>query len=171
VKIREVGTLVPKGDGESPPSRMERLWFLIRIQGALVAIVVPFVAFMIGRAAVHGHAKPSYFEEVAGILPVLLLALVVEQRYLNRRSFPSGPTSLLRESRGTNTVVILMSKVYAVLLVIYLALGEFAALQATARGFESGSELKTTAGALAAGFTALIVTGLVGPGGRDSRAA
>ncbi len=171
VKIREVHGVVPQDETEALPSKWERLWFLVRILGTLAAIVMPFVAFMIGRAAVHGRAQVSYFEEVAGILPVLLLALVVEQRYLNRRSFPDGPSLLLRESRGTNTVVVVMSRIYAVLLVIYLALGELAALQATARGHESGTELKTTAGALAAGFTALLVTGLVGSGSRGSHAA
>ena len=62
-----------------------RLFWLGRTLLALSAILLPVVAYGVAVALVDGHAQKEYFEAVSQILPVLLPALAIEQRYFTRR--------------------------------------------------------------------------------------
>jgi hypothetical protein len=135
----------------------------------IAAIAAPVLAYVVTALLVDGHAKEEYFEAVSQILPVLLLALAIEQRYFTRRP-PPAPESPLQlelagrrlDDRSMARWYTLAARIYALVVLIVLGLGEWIAVEVLATGESSGADLKNTAGSLAAGFTALIVSALVG---------
>ncbi len=135
----------------------------------IAAIAAPVLAYVVTALLVDGHAKEEYFEAVSQILPVLLLALAIEQRYFTRRP-PPPPESPLQlelagrrlDDRSMARWYTLAARIYALVVLVVLGLGEWIAVEVLATGESSGADLKNTAGSLAAGFTALIVSALVG---------
>jgi hypothetical protein len=132
----------------------------------LLAVVAPGAAYLLVVELVSGHAEKEYFEAVAQILPVLLLALAVEQRYFTRNVVaPESPLEIkevdhrLKDAAKWYTR---MARAYALIVLILLGQGEWISVEVLATGSSSASDLSTTAGSLAAGFTALIVSALVG---------
>ena len=146
--------------------RARRLFWLGKSLLLLGAVVVPALSFGIAIALVDGHAQKEYFEAVSQILPVLLLALAVEQRYFTReQSLPDLPPELEfgeTEDRRLARLYNVTARLYALLVLFALGLGEWVAVEVLATGQSSTSDLKLTAGSLTAGFTALIVTALIG---------
>ncbi|HET8864011.1 MAG TPA: hypothetical protein VFM94_12295 [Solirubrobacterales bacterium] len=136
----------------------------------IVVTVIPAIAFVATWFLVGGKASERYFELVAQIIPILLLTLAVEQRYFaRRRRFPFPPTlpepSPPEENwRKLLRVYSFLAHAYALLLLAILALGEFTALQVVAGGESTHQDLRTTAGSLAAGFTALVLSTFSGSG-------
>jgi hypothetical protein len=134
------------------------------------AIAAPVLAYVVTALVVDGQAKEEYFEAVSQILPVLLLALAIEQRYFTRAGRVQVPESPLQlelagrrlDDRAMARWYTLAARVYALVVLIVLGLGEWIAVEVLATGESSGADLKNTAGSLAAGFTALIVSALVG---------
>jgi MFS family permease len=132
------------------------------------AIVAPVLAYVVTALLVDGHADKEYFEAVSQILPVLLLALAIEQRYFTRRQpAPESPLQLelagyRLDDRSMAKWYTLAARIYALVVLIVLGLGEWIAVEVLATGESSSADLKNTAGSLAAGFTALIVSALVG---------
>jgi hypothetical protein len=147
-------------------ARSRRLFWLGRSLLALSAILLPVAAYGLAALLVDGHAQKEYFEAVSQILPVLLLALAIEQRYFARgQSIPDLPPELQfgeAEMRSLAHWYTRAGRIYALLVLIALGLGEWIAVEVLATGQSSGADLKNTAGSLAAGFTALITTALVG---------
>lgn len=147
-------------------ARARRLFWLGRSLLALSAILLPIVAYGVAALLVEGRAKDEYFEAVSQILPVLLLALAVEQRYFSRgQSMPDLPSELRfgeAEIRKLARHYTLAARIYALMVLVALGFGEWIAVEVLATGESSGADLKNTAGSLAAGFTALIVSALVG---------
>lgn len=146
--------------------RVSLVW---RFALGVAAIAAPVVAYGITALLVDGHAKKEYFEAVSQILPVLLLALAIEQRYFTRRP-PPAPESPLQlelagrrlDDRSMARWYTLAARIYALVVLVVLGLGEWIAVEVLATGESSAADLKNTAGSLAAGFTALIVSALVG---------
>ena len=146
--------------------RVDLFW---RFALGVAAIAAPVLAYVVTALVVDGHAKEEYFEAVSQILPVLLLALAIEQRYFTRRP-PPAPESPLQlelagrrlDDRSMARWYTLAARIYALVVLIVLGLGEWIAVEVLATGESSGADLKNTAGSLAAGFTALIVSALVG---------
>lgn len=147
-------------------ARSRRLYFLGRFGLGLLAVLSPVLAFGLVSLLVDGHAKREYFEAVAQILPVLLLALAIEQRYFTRNQpIPKPPEELKLGDAEIKTFSRWYSRaarVYAFMVLIALGVGEWIAVEVLATGHSSTHDLKRTAGSLAAGFTALIVSALVG---------
>lgn len=147
-------------------ARSRRLFWLGRSLLALSAILLPVLAYGLAALLVDGHAQKEYFEAVSQILPVLLLALAIEQRYFTRgQSMPELPAELLfgeAEVRRLARWYTLAARIYALMVLLALGLGEWIAVEVLATGQSSIADLKNTAGSLAAGFTALIVSALVG---------
>jgi hypothetical protein len=148
-----------------------RLALFWRFAFGVGAIVAPVLAYVVVALIVDGHATKEYFEAVSQILPVLLLALAVEQRYFTRAGRERAPeTPLQLELAGRNLVdeqkmarwYTLAARLYALVVLVVLGLGEWIAVEVLATGQSSGADLKNTAGSLAAGFTALIVSALAG---------
>lgn len=146
--------------------RARRLFWLGRSLLALSAILMPVLAYGLAALLVDGHAKKEYYEAVSQILPVLLLALAIEQRYFTRgQSMPDLPAELQfgeAEVRRLARWYTRAGRLYALLVLLALGFGEWVAVEVLATGQSSTADLKNTAGSLAAGFTALIVTALVG---------
>lgn len=146
-----------------------RVGLVWRFAFGVAAIAAPVAAYVVTALLVDGHAKKEYFEAVSQILPVLLLALAVEQRYFTRRP-PPAPESPLQlelagrrlDDRAMARWYTLAARTYALVVLIVLGLGEWIAVEVLATGHSSTADLKNTAGSLAAGFTALIVSALVG---------
>jgi hypothetical protein len=146
--------------------RVSLVW---RFALGVAAIAAPVVAYVVTALLVDGRAKEEYFEAVSQILPVLLLALAIEQRYFTRRP-PPAPESPLQlelagrrlDDRSMARWYTLAARIYALVVLVVLGLGEWIAVEVLATGESSGADLKNTAGSLAAGFTALIVSALVG---------
>ena len=61
-----------------------RLALAWRFALGVAAILAPLAAYAVVALSVDGHAEKEYFEAISQILPVLLLALAVEQRYFTR---------------------------------------------------------------------------------------
>jgi hypothetical protein len=146
--------------------RARRLFWLGKSLLALSAILLPVVAYGLAALLVDGHAQKEYYEAVSQILPVLLLALAIEQRYFTRRqSMPEFPPELdfnEAETRNLARWYTRAGRIYALMVLLALGLGEWIAVEVLAEGSSSTADLKNTAGSLAAGFTALIVSALVG---------
>lgn len=147
-------------------ARSRRLFWLGRFLLALSAILLPVIAYGLAALLVDGAAQKEYFEAVSQILPVLLLALAIEQRYFTRgQSMPELPPELEfgeGEMRDLARWYTRAGRIYALMVLVILGLGEWVAVEVLATGQSSTADLKNTAGSLAAGFTALIVTALVG---------
>lgn len=147
--------------------RVFRLW---RFGLGVGAIVAPVLAYVVTALVVDGHAEKEYFEAVAQILPVLLLALAIEQRYFTRAGREQAPESPLQlelaghrlDDRAMARWYTLAARIYALVVLVILGLGEWIAVEVLATGRYSTGDLKNTAGSLAAGFVALIITALVG---------
>jgi hypothetical protein len=150
----------------SPQARAALAWKFVF---AIAAIAAPVVAYGVTALLVEGHAENEYFEAVSQILPVLLLALAIEQRYFTRQP-PPAPESPLQlelagrrlDDRSMARWYTLAARIYALVVLFALGFGEWIAVEVLATGESSGADLKNTAGSLAAGFTALIVSALVG---------
>jgi hypothetical protein len=146
--------------------RARRLFWLGKAAALTTAVAAPVVAFMLAAVLAAGSAREQYFEAVSQILPVLLLALAIEQRYFaGSQSMPKLPPELgfgEEEIRKLGRLYGLSARLYALVVLIVLGLGEYISVEALATGQASSADLKLTAGSLAAGFTALIVSALVG---------
>jgi hypothetical protein len=147
-------------------ARSRRLFWVGKFLLALSAILLPIAAFGVVALLVEGHAKDEYFEAVSQILPVLLLALAIEQRYFTRhQAIPDLPPELQfaeKEMKKLARWYTVAARLYALMVLLALGLGEWVAVEALATGQSSSDNLKFTAGSLAAGFTALIISALVG---------
>ena len=136
----------------------------------VAAIAAPVLAYAVTALLVEGQAKEEYFEAVSQILPVLLLALAIEQRYFARAGSERAPESPVQlelagrrlDDRSMARWYTLAARIYALVVLFALGFGEWIAVEVLATGESSGADLKNTAGSLAAGFTALIVSALVG---------
>lgn len=146
--------------------RARRLFWLGKTAALTLAVAAPVAAFLLAALLAEGHAREQYFEAVSQILPVLLLALAIEQRYFaGSQSLPELPSELgfgEAEIKKLARLYGFSARLYALMVLIFLGVGEYVAVKAIATGHSSGDNLKLTAGSLAAGFTALIVTAVVG---------
>lgn len=146
--------------------RARRLFWLGRALLALAAILLPVVIYGLVTQLVDGHAQKEYYEAVSQILPVLLLALAIEQRYFSRQqAMPKLPAELQfgdTEEQDLARWYMRAGRAYALMVLFALGFGEWIAVEVLATGESSTADLKNTAGSLAAGFTALIVSALVG---------
>lgn len=149
-------------------SKQARAALVGKFAFGVAAIVAPVAAYVVTALLVEGHADKEYFEAVSQILPVLLLALAIEQRYFTRRQpAPESPIQLelagyRLDDRSMAKWYVLAARIYALVVLAALGLGEWIAVEVLATGESSSADLKNTAGSLAAGFTALIVSALVG---------
>jgi hypothetical protein len=145
--------------------RVGLVWRFLLGSGAIVA---PLAAYILVSTLVGGRAKKEYFEAVSQILPVLLLALAIEQRYLTRRqAVPNLPLQLevagrRFDERWMARWYTRQARLFALMVLVLLGFGEWTAVEVLATGQSSPGDLRITAGSLAAGFTALIVSALVG---------
>ncbi|HXR31619.1 MAG TPA: hypothetical protein VN752_10820 [Solirubrobacterales bacterium] len=139
-------------------------WFGVGL--ASVAFGLPAVAFLVALVLVGGHAGIAYYEAVAQIVPIVILALAIELRYFTPgRELPAPLRLLFRDPLRARVV----AAAYAAATLLALVLAEAVALWVLAEGSSSQLRLSITTAGLTAGAVALVVAILL-PAGDESGA-
>lgn len=121
---------------------------------ATVAFVLPFVAFVVAIAAVDGHASVAYFEAVAQIIPIVVLALAIELRWFAPgREIPEPLRPFFRRPELVRAI----GFAYAAVTLLALIVSEAVSLWVIADQGSSRLELSITTAGLTAGAVALVV--------------
>jgi hypothetical protein len=137
------------------------------IQARAVAIVAtllfaaPLLAFVLVIVLVKGHASIAYYEAVAQIVPVTILALAIELRYFSpSRQLPEPIKARFRHPERAQPI----ATAYAVATLLALVVSEVAALAVVASASSGRLALSITAAGLAAGACALVAAILLPSG-------
>lgn len=130
---------------------------------AAVAFLLPLAAFVVALAVVDGHASVAYFEAVAQIIPIVVLALAIELRWFAPgREIPEPLRPFLRRPELVRAI----GFAYAAVTLLALIASEAVSLWVIADQSSSRLELSITTAGLTAGAVALVVAILL-PSGRD----
>lgn len=130
---------------------------------AALAFFLPLVAFIVAIAVVDGHASVAYFEAVAQIIPIVILALAIELRWFAPgREIPEPLRPYLRRPELVRAI----GFAYAAVTLLALIASEAVSLWVIADESSSRLELSVTTAGLTAGAVALVVAILL-PSGRD----
>ena len=136
------------------PEGVDSIKRLAGIAVAVTAFVLPLIPFALALVVIDGHASIAYFEAVAQIIPIIILALAIELRYFAPgREVPEPLRPYVRQPELARA----LGFVYAAVTLLALVGSEAVSLWAIAA--ESSNQLKlsvTTAG-LTAGAVALVV--------------
>lgn len=133
---------------------------------ATVAFGLPAIAFLVALVLVQGDAAIVYFEAIAQIIPIVILALAIELRYFSPgREPPKALDVLFRDPARARVVAAL----YAAATLLALVLSEAVALWALAEGSSSQLKLSITTAGLTAGGVALVVAILLPAGDEATR--
>ena len=157
------------------------LW-LGRVLGAMVTIVAPGVVYIAVAVRVDGNADQEYFAVVAQIIPIMFLALAIEERYFFRNprlpqppSFPDPlPAEMPKQARLFKfapvafKIYMVLAYAYPVVILGALVLAEITSLHVLATGDSTSADLDRTAAGLGAAFLALIFSALFASIGRPS---
>ncbi len=113
---------------------------------------------------VQGHAGIAYFEAVAQIIPIVILALAIELRYFSPGRRPPATLGLLFRDPVRARVV---AALYAAATLLALVFSEAIALWVLAEGSSNQLQLSITTAGLTAGAVALVVAILL-PAGEET---
>jgi chromate transport protein ChrA len=141
--------------------RPDLKWLGISV--ASVAFGLPPVAFVVALALVDGHADIAYFEAVAQIIPIVILALAIELRYFSPGREPPRMLGVLFRDPVRVRIV---GATYAGVTLLALVLSEAIALWILAEGSSSRLQLGITTAGLTAGAVALVAAILL-PAGEE----
>jgi len=131
---------------------------------ATLAFGLPAIAFLVALVLVDGHADIAYFEAIAQIIPIVILALAIELRYFAPgRELPAPVKLLFRDPLRARIV----ATAYAAATLLALVLSEAVALWVLADGSSDQLKLSITTAGLTAGAVALVVAILL-PAGDES---
>ena len=116
-----------------------------------------------------GHdADITYFEAVAQIIPILILALAIEARYLS----PRGQlVKMVGDFYDSDVLGRLFVYTYTILTFLFVVSSEAGALNVIANQQAGTSDLGLTVGGLAAGMVALITSVLIPAGDAERSGA
>ncbi len=159
--MAQPGSARPLG-GRGPrfeSGRPDLKWLGISV--ASVAFGLPPIAFAVALVLVQGHADIAYFEAIAQIIPIVILALAIELRYFSPGREPPESLGLLFRDPVRARVV---GAVYAAATLLALVLSEAIALWVLAEGSSSQLKLSITTAGLTAGAVALVVAILLPAG-------
>jgi chromate transport protein ChrA len=162
--VAQPGSARPLG-GRGPrfeSGRPDLKWLGITI--ASVAFGLPPIAFAVALVLVQGHAGIAYFEAVAQIIPILILALAIELRYFSPARQPPETLGLLFQDPVRARVV---AALYAAATLLALVLSEAVALWVLAEGSSNQLQLSITTAGLTAGAVALVAAILL-PAGEEA---
>jgi hypothetical protein len=131
----------------------------------------PLIAFAVGvlLAGEDREAHLGYYAAIAQILPLLLLVLILEERYFFRRyEIKPGPPPtrgkipwIDRADRAANTIG---PHAIPLFTLAFLGVGEWLALDALASRSPQQGAFAITVGALLSSFTAICLVALLGRG-------
>ena len=131
---------------------------------AVLLFAAPLLAFLSVIVFVKGHASIAYYEAVAQIIPVLILALAIELRYFSpSRRLPEP----LRQRFPNPAIAQPVATAYAVATLVSLVVSEVVSLAVVASGDSGRLALSITSAGLSAGGCAL-VAGILLPSAEDS---
>ncbi len=167
--VRATGGVVP-GDGMTQGvkdtvdgARASGLRWL-GVSLATLAFGLPAIAFLVALVLVDGHASIVYYEAIAQIIPIVILALAIELRYFAPgRGLPAPLKLLFRDPLRARVV----GFVYAAATLLALVLSEAVALWVLAEGSSDQLQLSITTAGLTAGAVALVVAILL-PAGKGN---
>jgi len=132
---------------------------------ATFVLSLPLFAFVLAMVLVRSHADLGYFEAVAQIIPILILALAIELRYFSpQREIPEPLRHYLRRPQ----LVRIVGFLYAAATLLALVASEAVSLLAIATQSSSQFTLSLTTGGLVAGAVALVVAILLPSEGAGS---
>ncbi|HEX9968170.1 MAG TPA: hypothetical protein VGB06_09495 [Solirubrobacterales bacterium] len=121
---------------------------------AAAAFVLPLLAFLVAIAVVDGHASVGYFEAVAQIIPIVVLALAIELRWFAPgREIPAQLRPFFRRPELVRAI----GFAYAAVTLLALVASEAVSLWVIADQGSSRLELSITTAGLTAGAVALVV--------------
>lgn len=157
------------------------LW-LGKLLGAMVTIIAPAIVYIAVAVQVDGKADQEYFAVVAQIVPIMFLALAIEERYFFRNprlpqppSFPNPlPDEMPRQAKLFKfapvgfKIYTVMAYAYPVVILGALVLAEVTSLHVLATGDSTSVDLDRTAAGLGAAFVALVLSALFASIGRPS---
>jgi hypothetical protein len=127
---------------------------LVGIAVALVAFLLPLVAFALALALIDGKASIAYYEAVAQIVPIVILALAIELRYFAPgREVPEALRPYLRRPELARA----LGFVYAAVTLLALVASEAMSLWAVAAESSDQFKLSLTTAGLTAGAVALVL--------------
>ena len=134
-----------------PPSGSKRL---VRVTLAVLVLSLPLTAFVLAMELVRSHANIAYFEAVAQIIPIVILALAIELRYFSpQREIPAPLRPYLHNSESVRVIAFL----YAAITLFALVVSEAISLLVIATQRSSQFTLSITTAGLVAGGVALVV--------------
>lgn len=144
--------------------RPDLKWLGISVASA--AFGLPPIAFLAALVFVDGHASIAYFEAVAQIIPILILALAIELRYFSPGREPPETLGLLFRDPARARFG---GALYAAATLLALVLSEAIALWVLAEGSSSRLQLSITTAGLTAGAVALVAAILLPAGDEAAR--
>ena len=158
---------------DEPPTKLTWAYLAKLLSAALLPFGPPVAASLAFLIAGERQATTEYFSAVSQILPLLLLVLVLEQRYFFRRySLPPRrrPYGGPRGERIAAVVDRVVLVGYPLLVLLFLGAGEWAALAALASsGAVSENAFAFTVAGMVGGFAAICL--LPATSGRQQDAA
>jgi hypothetical protein len=120
---------------------------------ATLLFAAPLLAFLLVIVLVKGHAGIAYYEAVAQIVPVVLLALAIELPHFSpSRRLPEPIKARFRRPEPAQP----LATTYAVATLLSLVVSEVVALAVVASDSSGRLALSITAAGLAAGGCALV---------------
>lgn len=136
------------------PAGVDSAKRLVGIAIATIAFVLPLVAFGLAIVLVDGHASIAYYDAVAQIIPIIILALAIELRYFAPgREVPEPLRPYVRQPEVARA----LGFVYAAATLLALVASEAVSLWAIAAGSADQFKLSLTTAGLTAGAVALIL--------------
>jgi hypothetical protein len=141
-------------------------WIQARAASIITVLLfaAPLLAFVLTIVLVNGHASNGYYEAVAQIIPVLILALAIELRYFSpNRQLPEPLKGRFRHPERAQP----LATGYAVVTLLALIASEAVALAVVASESSGRLALSVTAAGLAAGACALVAAILLPSGSGD----
>lgn len=133
---------------------VDRAKRLIGIAVATIAFLLPLIAFVLAMVVVDGHASIAYYEAVAQIIPIIILALAIELRYFAPgREVPEALRPYMRRPQVARA----LGFVYAALTLLALIASEAMSLWAIAAERSDQFKLSLTTAGLTAGAVALVL--------------
>lgn len=133
---------------------------------ASVAFGLPLLAFLVALVLVQGHAGIAYFEAVAQIIPIVILALAIELRYFSPTRQPPKMLGLLFRDPTRARFV---AAIYAAATLLALVFSEAVALWVLAEGSSNQLQLSITTAGLTVGAVALVAAILLPVGDETAR--
>lgn len=122
-----------------------------RLQAPVVRAAIPLMIFSLGLVFTGVQASTQFFSTAAEIIPILLLALAIEGRAFS-----------LRVMNGSHWLLTEVMKLMSIGTMLILGAGEAFALMATNQAPPSPMLTGVVVGALGAGFSGVMIFGLLG---------